>query len=119
MTIMTRFFKLKAKGTEISFMDRRFAKRYDVPLKLKYYDPATDFRGEGVTKNISRAGLRFTVAKKIFKGAVLNLVIEDPNSIASIPSKAKVIWLEEVIPGNDVEDIVYEVGVSLLKKRLY
>ena len=99
--------------------DRRRAKRYDIPLKLTYCDPIANCRGEALTKNICRAGIRFPIDTKIAKGSMLDLKIEDPYSNALITSKAEVIWLEELVTGDDAGDVVYEVGARLLKKRLY
>ena len=99
--------------------DRRRVKRYDIPLKLTYWDPITNFRGETLTKNICKTGLRFQVNTKIPKNTVLDLNIEDPYSNVLITSKAKVIWLEKFVTGDDAEDVIYEAGVKLLKNRLY
>ena len=99
--------------------DRRRTKRYDIPLKLTYCDPITNCRGEALTRNICRAGIRFPVDTKIAKGAILDVRIEDPYSNASISSKLEVIWLEEFITGGDAEDVIYEAGARLLKGRLY
>ncbi|MBU4342550.1 MAG: PilZ domain-containing protein [Candidatus Omnitrophica bacterium] len=99
--------------------DHREIKRYDLSLKLNYYDPLTNSKGEALTKNICKNGLRFPVHSKIPKGALLDLNIEDPFSEKLIRSKAKVVWAEEYVTGDDAEDAGYEVGVKLLKKLLY
>jgi len=99
--------------------DRRSEKRYEILLKLKYFDPITKLQGETLTKNISRYGLGFPVGMKMAKGTILNLDIEGPYSEAIISSKAKVIWMGESIIGEEAEDVIYEVGVKLLKKRIY
>ena len=99
--------------------DRRHTKRYDIPLKLSYCDPISNFRGEGLTRNICRAGIRFPVDTRIAKGTVLDVKIEDPYSNALITSRAEVIWSDEFVTGDDAEDVIYEVGARLLKKRLY
>lgn len=99
--------------------DRRALKRYELPLKISYCDPVTKSRCESLTKNISRSGLRFSVNSNLPKGSVLDLKIEDPYSDRPISSKAKIMWLEKFIAGDDAGDIIYEVGVRLLKKRLW
>jgi len=99
--------------------DRRRTKRYDIPLKLTYCDPTSTCRGEALTKNICRAGVRFPVDARIAEGTMLDVKIEDPYSNALISSRAEVIWSGESVSGDAAEDVVYEVGVRLLKKRLY
>ena len=117
MRILSRLFKTKQAERFVN--DRRSAKRYNAPLKLKYFDPGSNSRGESITKNISRNGLKFPVDKKILKGHIVKLEIEDPNSHRSLSSKARVMWLEEFTAGDDAGDLTYEVGVKLLKKRLF
>ena len=117
MRILSRLFKTKQEGRFVD--DRRFAKRYDALLKLKYFDPQSNSRGESITKNISRNGLRFPIDRRIPKGHIVELEIENPDSHRSLSSKAKVMWLEEFTAGDDVGDLVCEVGVKLLKKRLF
>jgi len=117
MKILSRLFKTKQEERFVD--DRRFTKRYDALLKLKYFDPRSNFRGESMTKNISRNGLKFSIDKKIPKGHIVELEIENPNSHRSLSSKAKVMWLEEFVAGDDAGDLTYEVGVKLLKKRLF
>ena len=95
--------------------DRRITKRYDIPLKLTYCVASANCHGETLTKNICSTGLRFPVNTKIPKNTLLDLRIEDPYGNMQIASKAKVIWLGK----EDAEDITYEIGVKLLKKRLY
>lgn len=119
MKILSKLFETKGREENNFINDRRGTKRYDVPLKLSYSDPAMNWRGESLTRNISRSGLRFPVSAKIPKGYMLDLKIEDPNSKALISSKAKVVWAEEFVTGDDAEDVIYEVGVRLLKKHLY
>ena len=119
MKILSRLFEIRKNKEETFINDRRRIKRYDIPLKLNYCDPITKCQGESLTKNISRAGLRFPVNTKVPKGTMLDLKIEDPYSKALINSRAKVIWMEKFITGDDAEDVIYEVGVRLLKKRLY
>ncbi len=117
MRILSRLFGSKQEERFVD--DRRFAKRYDALLKLKYFDPQSNSQGESITKNISRNGLRFRIDKKIPKGHIVELEIENPNSHRSLSSKAKVIWLKEFVAGNNAGDLTYEVGVKLLKKRLF
>lgn len=119
MKILSRLFEARKDEPETFINDRRCAKRHGILLRLNYRDPVTNFQGESLTRNISRTGLRFPVETRIAKGAILDIKIEDPNGNASLSSKAKVIWLEEFITGDDADDVIYEVGVKLLKKRLY
>ncbi|MBU4311401.1 MAG: PilZ domain-containing protein [Candidatus Omnitrophica bacterium] len=119
MKILSRLLNTE-KNKDDSFLDdRRFGKRYDVPLKLDYYDPATKQQGEALTKNICSRGLRFPVSAKIPKGSILDLKIEDPYSAASILSKARVVWTHEFVTGDDAEDVIYETGVKLLKRKIF
>ena len=99
--------------------DRRDAKRYEIMLKLNYYDPLTKYSGESITKNISRNGLRFPVESRIEKGALLDIKIEDPNSSRLLSLRGKVNWLEEFSGEDDSASARYETGVSLLKKNLF
>jgi len=99
--------------------NRRDAKRYELPLKLTYLDPVTNRHEETLAKNICKNGLRFKVNAKMQKGTHLNLKIEDPFSISFIFSDAEIMWADEFVTGDEVEDISHEVGVRLLKKRLY
>ncbi|MDP8230102.1 MAG: PilZ domain-containing protein [Candidatus Gorgyraea atricola] len=99
--------------------DRRIEKRYEVLLKAEYKDPITGVNGEGLTKNICSRGIMLPVNSMIAKGTVLDIKIEDPNSTALISTKAEVAWIEELINGDDVEDTLYQVGMKLLKKKLY
>jgi len=119
MRFLPRFFEGGKDREEAFINDRRCAKRYKVLLKLNYSDPVSKCEGESLTRDISRTGLKFSVTRKIPKGTMLDLKIEDPNSSASISSKAKVIWMKELITGDDAGNLIYEVGVRLLKKRLY
>lgn len=120
MKFLSKLFEVTKKEVEDFINDRRAAKRYEVPLKLNYNCvPIANCRGEALTRNISKAGLRFPVNMKIPKGLLLDLLIEDPYTHSRISSKAKVVWSEEFITGDDAEDISYEVGVRLLKKRLF
>ncbi|MFH1854213.1 MAG: PilZ domain-containing protein [Candidatus Omnitrophota bacterium] len=119
MKLLSRLFELTKKEEDRLVNDRRDLKRYEVPLKLNYLDPLTKIHGESLSRNISRSGLRFSVSFKIPRGTMLDLVIEDPHNSASITSKAKVMWTEGFITGDDADDVLYEVGVRLLKKRLY
>lgn len=119
MKILPKLFKKIKRESKSPVNDRRQVKRYDVPLKIDYFDPRTNLRGESLTKNISKNGLRFPVTAKIAKGTMLDMKIEDPHSNALIDSKAKVIWADDFITGDDANDMIYEVGVRLLKKLLY
>lgn len=112
-------FKRRKKEPPDFTNDRRRLKRYDVPLKLNYSDPVTNHPIETLSKNICKTGLRFPVKSRIPKGTTLDLVLETPYGEAPVFSKAKVMWADEFIVGDDAEGIIYEVGVRLLKKRLY
>src|SRR3989338_4174303 len=118
MKILPRLFDKRSEGEGFA-NDRRIVKRYDVPLKLTYFDPATKCKGEALTRNICRTGLRFPVSTKIPKGSIVELAIEGPYGDALISSKAKVIWMEKFITGDNAEDVIYEGGVKLLKNRLF
>lgn len=118
MKILPRLFDKKTEGEGFA-NDRRIVKRYDVPLKMTYFDPATNCKGEALTKNICRTGLRFPVTAKIAKGSILELAIENPYGDELISSKAKVVWMEKFIKGDNAEGVIYEVGVKLLKKQLF
>ncbi len=119
MKILSRLLNTEKNKNDPFLDDRRSGKRYDIPLKLNYYDPATKQQGEALTKNICRTGLRFPVGAKIPKGSILDLKIEDPYSAASILSKAKVMWTHEFATGDDAEDMIYETGVRLLKRKIF
>lgn len=119
MRILSRLFEARKSEPKTFINDRRYSKRYDILLKLNYRDPVTNHYRESLSRNISRTGLRFPVETRVPKGTILDLKIEDPNSDASLDSKARVVWLEEFITGDDASDVTYEVGVKLLKKRLY
>lgn len=120
METLSRFFKLR-KGEKDTFYpnDRRSTKRYDLQLKLTYSDPANKSLNESLTRNISRSGLRFSLNKKIPKGTLLDIKVEDPFGNTLVSSRAKVTWVEEFIAGDDAEDMIYETGVRLIKKTLY
>lgn len=98
--------------------DRRDTKRYDMPVKIAYLDPATNLQTESMAKNICKNGLRFPVSAKMQKGTVLDMKIENPFSAGYISSKAEIVWIEELI-AEDTEDMSYDIGVKLPKKRLY
>ena len=119
MKILSKLFEAGKKEPENFINDRRSEKRYDAPLKLSYLDPRTNLGGEALAKNICRNGLRFPVSAKIPKGTVLDVEIEDPNANTLMHSKAKVMWEDRFITGDDADDVIYEVGVKLLKKLLY
>ncbi len=116
---LSGLFKTAKKELESFANDRRALKRYTIPLKLNYYAPISDYHGESLAKDICKKGLRFPVNTKISTGTVLDLQIEDPYTKAFISSKARVMWAEEFVSGDDAKDVLYEVGVRLLKKRLY
>ncbi|MFA4991482.1 MAG: PilZ domain-containing protein [Candidatus Omnitrophota bacterium] len=119
MKILHKLFET-GKAKEKTFMnDRRQFKRYDLLLKLVYSDPEASSQSESMTKDISKAGLRFPVSAKLRKGALLDLRIEDPNSDKLLASKAKVVWSDEFGDSDDAQGARYEVGVQLLNKRLY
>lgn len=119
MKIFSRFFDVIKNEAGPFINDLRRMKRYALPLRLNYYDPVAKCERQSLTRNISRTGLRFPVAKRFPKGTVLDLKIEDPYGNTPITSKAKIIWSQEFITGDNAEDLVYEVGVRLLKKRLW
>lgn len=119
MKLLSRLFEVIKKEGESFVNDRRSTKRYEVPVKLNYFDPFTKIHGEALTRNISKHGLRFPVNSKIPRGTLLDLVIEDPHGNASLASKAKVMWAERFITGDDADDMFYEIGVRLFKKMLY
>ena len=98
--------------------DRRKAKRYDMMLKLNYFNPATNSSEETLTKNISKNGLRFPVKPGLAKGALLDIKIEDPHSSKFLSLKGKIAWLEE-FSEEDAESVRYEIGVNLLKKPIF
>jgi len=93
--------------------DRRLAKRYDMLVKLNYYNPLTKEKKEAITKNISSSGLRFPVEGKLAKDTIMDLNIEDPNSDKYLSRKGKVVWIEDFACGNT------EVGVKLLNKKIF
>ena len=99
--------------------DRRAEKRYEALLKVEYKDPVALVHGESLTKNICSRGIRLPVNSMIAKGSVLDMKIEDPNSNASISTRAEVAWIEKLINGDDAEDVTYEAGMRLLKKKIY
>ncbi|MBU1006584.1 MAG: PilZ domain-containing protein [Candidatus Omnitrophica bacterium] len=99
--------------------DNRSAKRYDLRIKLSYCDPVTKHHVETLTTNISKRGLRFLLPKKLQKGDILDLKIEDPYGKTTIISKAKIMWVKESRSGGYEEDTAYETGVSLIKKTIY
>lgn len=119
MKFLSRLLEVIKKEEENFVNDRRASKRYEAPLKLNYSCPSAKIHGEALSKNISRQGLRFPVSAKIPRGAMVDLVIEDPYSNAFITSRARVMWSERFITGDDADDIFYEIGVRLFKKRLY
>lgn len=99
--------------------DRRYAKRYDMPLKLTYIDPETNRPRACIARNISSRGLRFPVHTKLSKGTILDLKIEDPFSSSFISTDGEVVWLGDFVAGEEPEDVRYEIGVRLSKKRIY
>lgn len=99
--------------------DRRQTKRYELMLKLAYFDPVAKTWLESCTRNISRNGLMFPVNSRLTKGSLLDIKVEDPNSDKFFLLKGKVAWLEESIASEDAEMAAYETGVNLLKKRLF
>jgi len=119
MKFLSKLFEVIKKERESFTNDRRSLKRYDVPLKLNYLDPVAKIHGESLSRNVSRYGLRFPVSAKIPRGTMLDLAIENPYSNTFINSKAKVVWAEKFVTGDDADDILYEIGVRLFKKRLY
>jgi len=119
MRSLLRFFKNIKKEGEVFINDRRASKRYDVPLKLNYSCAVNKVRGEALSRNISRHGLRFPVNSRIPRGAMLDLVIENPYGDSRVKSKAKVMWAEEFVAGDDAGESIYEIGVRLFKKRLF
>lgn len=98
--------------------DRRKFKRYDIALKMNYCHPETKYSGESFTKNISRYGLRFPADTRFTKGTLLDVSIEDPNSSKFLSLKGRIVWLEEFFREND-DAIKYEIGISLLKNKLF
>ena len=119
MKILSRLITVQKNKKNSLIDDRRSLKRYEIPIKLSYYDPATKRQGETLTKNICRTGLRFSVNAKVPKGSILDLRIEDPYGAASILSKAKVVWAQGFVTGDDAKDVIYEAGVKLLKRKIF
>jgi len=117
MKILKRFFELKNPTGFTN--DHRQAKRYELMLKLAYFDPVTKTWLESCTKNISRNGLMFPVNSRLPKGALLDIKVEDPNSNKYLLLKGRVAWLEEFVSSEDAEGAKYETGVNLLRKRLF
>lgn len=119
MKILSKMVKLHDRGISSFLNDRRNTKRYEIPLRLTYKDPDTNDSAGSLTKNISRAGLRFPVSNKIEKGTILEINIEDPNTSKPLSALAKVMWVEEFVAGDNAGKTVYEIGVRLCKKRLF
>jgi hypothetical protein len=99
--------------------EKRDVKRYELPLKLSYSAPLSGYRGESLTKNISKRGIRFQIGVKISKDAILDIKIENPYTNSLISSKAKVVWVKEFINNDSPDGTVLEAGVQLLKRSLY
>jgi|GEM_PF-1121055 len=99
-------------------LERRLSKRYNLPLKVHYYDPIQKCNIQTYARNFSKFGLSFNMSNRIPEGTVLTLKIEDPWSDRPISAKAKIVRLVEFVTGNDAEGLVYEVGLKLLKQRL-
>ena len=115
--LLKKIFDLKKDPDFIN--DRRRAKRYDMILKLNYFDPVTNSPGETLTKNISKNGLRFPVNSRLPKGTLLDIKIEDPHSSKFLSLKGKIAWLEEFPGEEDAEAVRYETGVNLLRKPIF
>ena len=115
--LLKKIFDLKKDPDFIN--DRRQAKRYDVILKLNYFDPVTNSSRETFTKNISKNGLRFPVNSRLPQGGLLDIKIEDPNSSKFLSLKGKITWLEEFPGEEDTETVRYETGVNLLRKSIF
>lgn len=115
--ILENLFELKKERDFIN--DRRQAKRYDIMLKVDYLDPATKCFVESLAKNISRTGIRFGVNSKLQKGTFLDIKVEDPNAGRFLSLKGKVAWVEEFPRDEDTEVVRYEIGIRVLKKRLF
>ena len=117
---MKLFKKASEFKKEFEFAnDRRQSKRYDIMLKLNYSYPGTRCLGESFTKNISRSGMRFSVSSALDRGVLLDIKIEDPNSDRQLSLKGKVVWFEEFSRKDNADAARYEVGVDLLKKKLF
>ena len=115
--LLKKIFDLKKDPDFIN--DRRRAKRYDMILKLNYFDPVTNSPGETLTKNISKNGLRFPVNSRLPKGTLLDIKIEDPNSSKFLSLKGKITWLKEFPGEKNAEAVRYETGVNLLRKSIF
>ncbi|MBU1061792.1 MAG: PilZ domain-containing protein [Candidatus Omnitrophica bacterium] len=119
MKVLTGLFGLNKKEIGTFANDRRREKRYALSLKLNYSNPVTNFNGDSLTKNICKSGLRFPIDKKVPSGTIMDLMVESLYSNALVPLKAEVIWAEEFIAEDDAGDVICEVGVRLVKKKLY
>jgi hypothetical protein len=119
MISLLRLFKNIKKEEGVFINDHRVFKRYDIPLKLNYSYGVNNIRGESLSKNISRHGLRFPVNARIPKGAMLDLVIENPYGASRVKSKARVMWTEKFVSGDDAKGSIHEIGVRLFRKNLF
>tara|TARA_Y100000031_G_C8069723_1_gene314551 strand:- start:275 stop:634 length:360 start_codon:yes stop_codon:yes gene_type:complete len=119
MNILSKLLKTKKDEAYAFINDRRGTKRYDVQLNVAYSNPDIKIQGESLTKNICKTGIRIQVDSAIPKESLLHLKIEDPYSAKSISSKAKIVWVEKFVTGEESEDVTYEAGIELLKKKLF
>lgn len=88
-------------------------------LKLNYFEPVSQCHGESFTKNISKRGLRFPVNSKLAKGSILEMQVEDPNADRLLSFEGEVVWSGELVGSDDIDSTRYEIGVNLLKNRLF
>ena len=91
--------------------EKRNFKRFDAYMDIHFRaQESRDPEGAGLTKDLSRDGIKVNTTEKLEKGDMIEIVIHVPDDSEPIRTTGKVVW-KRSCPGNDQGT---DYGVSFL-----
>ena len=90
--------------------ERRKFKRFDAFMNVKYTPHEGGREGAGLSKDLSREGIKVNSAQPIQNGALLDLQIDIPDDPKPVRTTGKVVWTRSA----EGDEKNYDYGVSFL-----
>ncbi|MBL7084960.1 MAG: PilZ domain-containing protein [Candidatus Omnitrophica bacterium] len=83
---------------------------WDIPTKVHYRLEPSKVRSEALCKDITTMGMKLSLNRELFKGAVLELKISLPDYIRPLFVRGEVAWHREL-----EEEKYFEAGICFTK----